>query len=485
MAALGKRAKGIPLSLVIVRYFAYILVSFAAVWLAALTGLSAAIGAGAVYPANYGAANMQATAEGIVANGCIDPANLPTPYRCAIVDAEGSTVQATMSDEQAALGWSLFAEQPRVQTSGIAQVLGTTSTSGATYALIRLYDGNLCLLASDYLPHFVDPALARTLPNPQNLMLLFACAASAGAIALIARRASKVLTRKMEPLTRAADKIAHEELSFDIEPSNVKQINAVIHAMDTMRASLATSLQQRWLAEQSQRDQIAALAHDLKTPLTIIMANADFIAEETRSLRDVADAAQDISAAAKRADEYVGLLLDASRGDERPRNTARISVLALYEEWSDAGRALARTARKDFDAALDTSLEHRSLSGSSADIGRALSNVLANACDHACTRVSMRFTFDDASTTEDRLVIEITDDGAGFSPEALAHACERFYRDDASRTIAEDAPHYGIGLFVAAQATRAHGGSLRLDNVRDAKGAPLGALVALSLPLDA
>ena len=97
----------------------------------------------------------------------------------------------------------------------------------------------------------------------------------------------------------------------------------------------------------------------------------------------------------------------------------------------------------------------------------------------------MRFTFDDESAIEDRLVIEITDDGAGFSPEALAHACERFYRDDASRTIAADEPHYGIGLFVAAQATRAHGGSLRLDNVRDAKGALLGALVALSLPLDA
>lgn len=540
MATVGKQAKGMPLSLVIVRYFAYVLVSLAGVWFIALAGLSAAIGCGAIYPANYGAANMQRMADKVVANAQFDPAGLSTPYRYAILDETGAPVQTTLSDKQVQRGLSQFAVQPAERSRGGAELLGIVGTGGATYALVRLNDGALCLLASDYLPHYVNPRLEGALPNPQNLMLVFGCAASAAAVALIARRASKVLARKMEPLTRAAEKIAREELSFDIEPGNVRQINEVADAMDAMRTSLKASLEQRFRSEQSQRDQIAALAHDLKTPLTVIMANADFAAEEARAacarasadtaagtgvstgadtdagapadacagtpadacecapanvaahaddaaarlpeaLRDIADATHDISRAARQADAYVKLLLDASRGDERSPDIADIPLSALFEEWSAAAAALARTTGKRLSASFDAELERRSLPGNAADIGRALSNVLANAFDHARSCVKMRFALA-GDAERPLLAIAIADDGAGFGPEALERACERFYRDDDARAAKGGLPHYGIGLFVAQQTALAYGGRILLDNERDAKGAVCGALVTLELP---
>ncbi|WP_346675887.1 sensor histidine kinase [Enorma phocaeensis] len=86
-------------------------------------------------------------------------------------------------------------------------------------------------------------------------------------------------------------------------------------------------------------------------------------------------------------------------------------------------------------------------------------------------------------STPDTFVIMVDDDGPGFSPAALEHGCERFFRDDASRTGAASGAHYGIGLFTAAETARDHGGSLELSNRLDADGSPAGARVVVRLPL--
>lgn len=61
---------------------------------------------------------------------------------------------------------------------------------------------------------------------------------------------------------------------------------------------------------------MASLAHDLKTPLTVLRANADFVAEELEDEKDadLAAAARDIAGSVERLDGYVRLLIEASRG---------------------------------------------------------------------------------------------------------------------------------------------------------------------------
>lgn len=83
------------------------------------------------------------------------------------------------------------------------------------------------------------------------------------------------------------------------------------------------------------------------------------------------------------------------------------------------------------------------------------------------------------------LVIEVGDDGAGFSPAALEHGCERLFTDESSRSSTGGERHYGLGLFGAAEAARAHGGSITLANRIDAQGAVLGATATMRLPLSA
>ena len=104
---------------------------------------------------------------------------------------------------------------------------------------------------------------------------------------------------------------------------------------------------------------------------------------------------------------------------------------------------------------------------------RAAANLVSNAAEHARSRVEVSCSAADGS-----LVVEVADDGPGFSPAALEHGCERLFTDDASRSARDGSRHYGLGLFTTAEAARAHGGSVTLAN-RPGDGA----VVTLRIPL--
>ncbi len=76
------------------------------------------------------------------------------------------------------------------------------------------------------------------------------------------------------------------------------------------------------------------------------------------------------------------------------------------------------------------------------------------------------------------LVIEVSDDGPGFSPAALERGCERLFTDDSSRSSRDGGRHYGLGLHAASEAASAHGGSVSLANSPSG-----GAVATIAVPL--
>jgi|GEM_PF-353205 len=323
-----------PLSFVIARYFAYAFAAVATAWLAAFMALSAAINAGFVYEASWGPANAREVAEGLARDGVCGQQDVPTAYRYLILNKDGyvlmTDLEGTRLEDATEMARAALAADP-----GTVEIEG--GGSGLTYAAFPLKGGGACALVSEYLPQWVSRDLAGLLPNPQNLMLVGAAAGSALALALVARRASRVISRKMAPLAEAAGRVGAGDLDFAVGSTNVREVNDVLAAMDAMRASLAESLEARWAAERGQREQVASLAHDLKTPLTVLRANADFVAEELEDEKDadLAAAARDIAGSVERLDGYVRLLIEASRGsggaERAPMRPAELCEQVLAE----------------------------------------------------------------------------------------------------------------------------------------------------------
>ena len=488
-AGLGARSRGFrfPLSALILRYFAYVLVGVvmlvAAVWVA----FGLLVESGAVTAANYGDAALEQTKAALEEAGRVEDDAVPSCYWWARFSPDGALIEGDMP-------------QKRVDSSraaafeGLSIEYSTLMTS--RYEAVPLSDGTVAVLAYEYMPQFASKELRDALPNPQDL--LFA-AFSVGAVVLlvaVAARASRVLQRKMGPLARAAARIEERDLGFEVERSAVREIDAVLAAVERMRASLEASLEAQWRAEQRDREQIAALAHDLKTPLTVVRGNVDLLLEcgldgEARSC------AEDAATGAGQLERVVAALADAACG----------------AEGRDARRACGPFAARPFvrrvrcqSEALATSAGVRlrcsegalpdGLAGDEGLLERAEMNLVANAVEHAPAGSTVELSFvveragGEAAAPADGedalgeglpgetsrpcggartvLAVAVRDEGPGFSPEALAHGCERFWRGDAARSADG---HSGLGLFIAASAARTSGGSLELSNGKGRTGA--------------
>ena len=469
----GARGRGgMPLSFVIARYFAYAFAAVATAWLASFMALSAAINAGFVYEASWGPANTREVAEGLARDGVCGQQDVPTAYRYLILNEDGyvlmTDLEGTRLEDATEMARAALAADP-----GTVEIEG--GGSGLTYAAFPLKGGGACALVSEYLPQWVSRDLAGLLPNPQNLMLVGAAAGSALALALVARRESRVISRKMAPLAEAAERVGAGELDFAVGSTNVREVNDVLAAMDAMRASLAESLEARWAAERGQREQVASLAHDLKTPLTVLRANADFVAEELEDEKDadLAAAARDIAGSVERLDGYVRLLIEASRGsggaERAPMRPAELCEQVLAE-----AAQIARARGVTLDAATGPAVAGAPEAPlDRTALARAAANLVANAAEHARSRVAVSCDVEGG-----HLVIEVADDGPGFSPAALERGCERLFTDDSSRSSRDGGRHYGLGLHAASEAASAHGGSVSLANSPSG-----GAVATIAVPL--
>lgn len=467
-----------PLSFVIARYFAYAFAAVALAWVVAFLLLSSAINMGWVYEASWGPANAAEVGARLSEEGGLGREDVPTAYRYVVVGADGAITETDLEGTRLeaaieAACAALSADPGDVTIEG--------GGGGLTYASFALSQGGACALVSEYLPQWVSHDLARALPNPQNLMLAVGALGSAAGLALVAHRASRVIARKMAPLVEAAERVGQERLDFSVGRTNVREVNDVLAAMDAMRSSLAASLEARWEAERAQREQIASLAHDLKTPLTVLRADADFVAEELdgaggqdeRSRAELAAAARDIASSTERLDAYVRLLVEASNGANGGA-AERVSPGELCRQVVAEAGPVVRARGLELVASVDPAVgdaERPELDR--VTLTRAAANLVSNAAEHARSRVEVSCSAADGS-----LVVEVADDGPGFSPAALEHGCERLFTDDASRSARDGSRHYGLGLFTTAEAARAHGGSVTLAN-RPGDGA----VVTLRVPL--
>ena len=233
---------------------------------------------------------------------------------------------------------------------------------------------------------------------------------------------------------------------------------------------LTTRFAKKWEAEHMQKEQIAALAHDLKTPLTVIQGNADLISE-TELDEEQRLYAEYISSSAEQMQLYIRTLIDISRAASGYQlHMEDIDVLSYVEQLRGQIDALCQTKK----IGLQMELEHLPdvLSADKLLLERAIMNVINNAMDYSPQDSSIHISIIGG---KQHLKITVTDAGPGFSQEDLLHAKEQFYMADHSRS---SNMHFGMGLFITKSIVQQHGGQLDLSNSEKTGGAQ----VTISIP---
>lgn len=262
-------------------------------------------------------------------------------------------------------------------------------------------------------------------------------------------------------LAGAADRIAEQDLDFAIGTVRGRELGRLSETLEHMRASLLEAQRELWRTAESRRCLNAAFAHDLRTPITVLKGTVEMAQMRLRrgDTLDV-DALDALSSQVARLERYATSMGGLIKLEDRPVERERLSADVLRGELEHhvAGVVSARGSE------LDLELASRSESAESIRhdmtvlldlslVEEVLDNLLSNACAHAVSSV----TFDmmvDAGT----LTLVVTDDGPGFTPEALHRGCDPFFSENKS------AEHFGLGLNVSSVLCGLHGGEIALTN---------------------
>ena len=251
----------------------------------------------------------------------------------------------------------------------------------------------------------------------------------------------------------------------------MREFAAALATMDSLRQELAASLNSQWQAEALRRRQLAALAHDLKTPLTVISGNAELLCEDGLPAPQQA-LAQGIVRNAGRAQQYVDSLRAVAALAAQKEEKAETPAAPLFAALCRDAQALCAKAGLRFQQAVPQG-GPAALACARELLCRAVLNLVENAVaaspENGLVCLSIR-------QDGGRLCFCVLDEGPGFSPEALRLGAQPFYSGDAARSPA--AGHMGLGLAIADEAARLHGGRLALSNRPQG-----GACAELFLPL--
>ena len=129
-----------------------------------------------------------------------------------------------------------------------------------------------------------SPALQESLPEFQTCATAVLLAAWLAAGALSTRHFAGRLRRDAALLTAATGAIAARRLDVPLDGgARVRELGESLAAMEQLRQALARSLSEQWAMEQERTQALAALAHDLKTPLSIVSGSAELLEEDALS----------------------------------------------------------------------------------------------------------------------------------------------------------------------------------------------------------
>lgn len=338
---------------------------------------------------------------------------------------------------------------PEVLPGGLARVAPqladklrgvANATAGSTAAL--LLDGNRALL--------FDPRVdlqAATIPRVVPILMIMLTVVPLAALSFWA---AMMLTAPLRRLAQSADRFAIDLDATPLTEQGPAEIRKLAHAFNAMKTRI------RQLVESRSR-MLAAVSHDLRTPLTRLRLRAEGLVDgedRERMLRDV-----------DTMDRMIGHSLSYLRDQASAAKHERVDLPALIEsicdDFVDTGRDASLSGQRHIVIECEPDL-----------ITRAMSNLIENAIkfgDSAEVSIGMR------SASE--VVINVRDQGPGIPDEAKLHAFEPFSRGDSARS-GVDTDGFGLGLAIAKQIIERHGGQITLHDRE-----PAGLDVQIVLPM--
>ena len=286
------------------------------------------------------------------------------------------------------------------------------------------------------------------------LLLAFATLVSLGlGVAL-----SRELAMRVAALHAGARQIAAGNLGTRVEPIGNDELAALAHEFNQMAMLLAENEAAREQSEAARRAMMAAVSHDLRTPLASLRALTEALADgmvddAATQQRYYATMRAQIGLLSRLIDDLFELgRIESGAWRVEPQRVAPGDLLSdtlegLIPQARERGVALSGSVAPAIPLVL----------AEAQQVERVLQNLVTNALRHTPAGGSVALAVC-PSETGSEVVFEVADTGEGIAPEDLPHVFERFYRGEKSRSRSTGGA--GLGLAIARGIVEAHGGRI-------------------------
>ncbi len=298
-------------------------------------------------------------------------------------------------------------------------------------------------------------------------LLFFASVLLIALPTLLAWWAARRFARPLTQLSLAAHRMTTGDFSARVELNkNLERREDETALLLKDFNSMAASLER---LEGERRYSVAAIAHELRTPVTVLRGRLEGVRDGVLAANP-----QEFEKLIGHADllskliEDLQLLSLAEAGELRLEREDFVMQELLKRLYADY---LVKAKQQQIDLQFHLPPEEARVNGDQQRLYQVFSNLLNNALRHTPANGSIKVQLTVQSKT---LTLEIQDDGAGFTPEAMSRAFERFYR---SPDRGRQRGGTGLGLAISRSLVEAHGGKIELVQTE------VGACVRVTLNL--
>jgi signal transduction histidine kinase len=291
-------------------------------------------------------------------------------------------------------------------------------------------------------------------------MLTFAAVLSVGFGLLYAMP----LASRIERVRKGTARIAGGELESEVQVEGHDEVAGLAEDFNDMAKALREAAEHEREMEKARRDLIAAVSHDLRTPLAstraLIEAVADGVAADRETEeRYLSSARRELAHLSRLVDDLFELaridagVLHLTLEEASLHDLISDTISSFQPQAEQRGVTLVGEVSGDVDPVL----------ANPPRLQRVLHNLLSNALRHtpADGTVALRATPEGAEVR-----VEVSDTGEGIAAEDLPRVFERTFRAERSRTRAEkeETPGAGLGLAIARGLIEAHGGTMSVES---------------------
>ena len=314
------------------------------------------------------------------------------------------------------------------------------ASDGGRKVSIGLPDG--MMMSANILPDRPRPPF---LGGPWMMTLLFAVIS----VTLLGLWAARALTAPLSSFARAAESFSLNGAAAPLPERGPEEIRFVARALNRMRERITGLIDDR-------TKMLAAISHDLRTPITRMRLRAEFIEDEIYRSRML----DDLDQMRSMLESVLSFLRNGSRLETMTLADVASTLQLVTDQFADIGRKVA------YDGPA-----HAMATVQPDDLHRAVTNLVENAVRFGAEAVIR------LRVSADHLTIDVEDDGPGISDALKQNMLEPFVRGDEARNM-DEAAGFGLGLSITNAIVLAHGGALSLHDRQ-----PQGLVVRIRLPV--